>query len=373
MGRAIRRAVVLAIALAAGPWSSAQAQWGYYPRGYAGYGWGGWGGSAQTPQGSIAAGMGAFAEGAGYYNQQTAVARSINADTAMRFNQYMYESQQEANRQYHARSAKSRGENTQALQQIQDRLRNHPTAHDIYVGDALNTAVHEIEDPRVYSRTLKNANVRIGGEQIREIPLRYAPGAITVSIHRLTREPPPKALLAEAFDEDRAAFKVLGTEIRKDLTLGERPNPETVKKALAVIAAAEAKADRILSPNTKDRTEVDKYLKALHGLLAMLQTPALDILLAGVEKHPEATLGDLLGFMRAFNLRFGEAATPKQREVYDSLYPKLVALRNEVAPILTGLAPPTTTGSEVGEFFSAMDYDDLRKKASAPQTGAQPK
>jgi hypothetical protein len=374
MSRGFRRAAVLAIALAAGPWCSARAQWGYYPRGYAGYGWGGWGGGAQTPQGSIATGLGAYAAGAGYYNQQTAVARSINTDTAMRFNEYMYESEQEATRQHHARLAGARADNTKAIQQIQDRLRNHPDAHDIRTGDALNAAVAEIEDPRAYTRILKKAQVKIGGELIRDIPFRYAPGAITVSIHRLTREPPPPALLTADFDEDRAAFKVFGTEIRKNLAEGEKPDAETVKKALAVIDAAEAKADRILPRNTKDRTDVDKYLKALHGLLGMLQTPAIDILLAGVEKHPDATLGELLGFMSAFNLRFGEAKTPRQQQVYDSLYPKLVDLRDEVAPALAAATARKPTGSEVGDFFSAMDYADLRKKAPAPPpAGAQSK
>ena len=104
----------------------------------------------------------------------------------------------------------------------------------------------------------------------------------------------------------------------------------------------------------------------------MLQTPALDILLAGVEKHPEATLGQLLAFMSAYNLRFGEATTPTQKSVYDSLYPKLAELRAEVAPALAGAPPPKSKGTEVGDFFSAMDYQDLKKKAPAqpPQPGS---
>ena len=42
-------------------------------------------------QGSMMRGAGVAAAGAGSYNQQTAVARSINANTAMQVNQYMYE------------------------------------------------------------------------------------------------------------------------------------------------------------------------------------------------------------------------------------------------------------------------------------------
>jgi hypothetical protein len=365
MKRGNRWAPILAIALASSPWASALAQYGYYPYGYGGYGWGGWGGSS-TIAGSTAQGLGAFAAGAGYYNVQTAQARSINADTAMRYNQYMYESMMEARKQHMALLAKNKGENLQARDAIQQRIRNNPTRRDIYMGDALNAAVEEIQDPRVYARNLDRAKVKIGGELIRNIPFRYAPAGITVSIHRLTQDPPPPALLTSNFDEDRAAFKALGKEIRKDLQDGEKPDPETVKKALQVINAAEAKADMILPRNTKDRNDVDKYLKALHGLIGMLQTPSLEILLAGVEKHPEASLGDLLSFMSAFNFRFGEATTVPQRAAYDALYPKLVDLRAEVAPALSGAPPPTSSGQAVGEFFSAMDYQDLQKKAPPP-------
>ena len=59
-----------------------------YPPGYGAYGWGGWGGV--TVGGSTAAGMGAFAAGAGQYNAQTAQARSMNVDTAMKYNDYFW-------------------------------------------------------------------------------------------------------------------------------------------------------------------------------------------------------------------------------------------------------------------------------------------
>jgi hypothetical protein len=360
----------LALALAGAHGAPAQAQYGY-PAGYGGYGWGGWGGGATSAAGSTARGLGAFAAGAGYYNVQTAEARSMNVNTAMRYNQYMYESHLEATKQHNDLLASKRGQNIQAQAQINDRIRNNPDKHDIETGDALNTAVDEIENPRVNLSGLKGTRVKIGGEMIREIPFRFAPAGICTSIHKLTQSPPPQALMTDDFAEDRAAFKVLGTELRKDIQAGETPNPETIKKALAVINTAEAKADKILPRNTHDRNEVDKYLKSLHGLLAMLQTPALDLLLAGVEKHPDATLGQLLNFMSAFNLRFGQVTTPQQRVVYQTLYPKLVDLRDEIAPVLAGAAPlPKSNGNEVGEFFSAMNYDDLQKKAPPPRAGS---
>ena len=116
-----------------------------------------------------------------------------------------------------------------------------------------------------------------------------------------------------------------------------------------------------------------KYLKSLHGLLRMMETPAINLLLAGVEKRPEATLGELLMFMQAFNLRFGPATTPRQREVYDMLYPKLVKLRAEVAPALAS-APAPTAGPDdaaAGEVFSGMSTQDLTR--SRPPPAARPR
>ena len=165
--------------------------------------------------------------------------------------------------------------------------------------------------------------------------------------------------------------------MRKELEEDKAPDREKINKLLGLITKAEDKADAILPKGSRGRIEADRYLKALHGLVAMLQTPALDLLLAGLDQRPEATLGELLTFMNVFNLRFGMASTPEQKIVYKSLYPKLVDLRNQIAPALAATASPasSTTGTEPYDFFSGMDYQDLKKKAPAPAPpapGAKP-
>ncbi len=363
MSRISRCVPVFALALAMGHAAEARAQWGY-PGAFGMCGWGGWG--VDTPEGSIARGMGAFAEGAGFYNKSTAIADSINLDTVIRFNEYIYESNKEANRQYQARQAGQSARTNAELDKIQARLRNKPEQRDVFMGDALNVAVDEIDDPRVYGRTLNGLKAKVGSEAIRNIPFRYAPGAITVSIHRLSHEPPPKGMMVPEFEADRAALQSIGDEIRDDLKTSDKPRPDNITKARAVINAAEAKAEKHLPRNTRERNEVDRYLKALHGLIGMLDSPALDLLLAGVDKRPEATLGELLAFMDAFNLRFGQATTPRQRMIYQELYPKLVAARDEVAPILAASAARQPNPNAVADFFSKMDLNDLQKHAPAP-------
>ncbi|MFO0893267.1 MAG: hypothetical protein U0790_29530, partial [Isosphaeraceae bacterium] len=173
----IRRPVLagaLLLALAAFQGNEAKAQWGY-PGGYGGYGWGGWG--ASTAQGDIARGLGMYAMGAGYYNQQTAIANSINTDTVMRWNQYVYEGQKEANRLHHGKLVLQRQLANTSADQIRERLRNNPEPRDIYQGDAMNVALDEINDPRVYAKALEGAKAKISPRTIRDIPFQYAAAA----------------------------------------------------------------------------------------------------------------------------------------------------------------------------------------------------
>ena len=246
MTRRSRIAYALVLALTAAHGTSARAQWGY-PGGYGGWGWGGWG--ATSLQGDMARGLGVYAAGAGMYNQQTAVANSINADTVMRWNQYVYESQMEANRIYQATQARQRAENKQSFNEIRDRVRNNPTPNDVYRGDALNACLDEINNPRVYAKALDAGKVKIGSQTIRNIPFQYAAAAITVSIHQLTKGGPPKSLMTPEFEEERTQIKAMGQELRKELENGKEPNPETINKMLSLINKAEDKADKILPRN----------------------------------------------------------------------------------------------------------------------------
>ncbi|MFO0908792.1 MAG: hypothetical protein U0794_10615 [Isosphaeraceae bacterium] len=194
-----------------------------------------------------------------------------------------------------------------------------------------------------------------------------------MSIHQLIQGGPPQVLMRPEFEAERTAMKALGTEIRAQLDAGKDPDAALVDKALTAIDALEAKADSILKNGTRDRVDADRYLKSLHGLVAMLKTPAIDTILAGVEKRPDVTLGQLLNFMNVFNLRFGPANTPEQRQAYNTLWPKIDGLRDQVVTSLASAAPVKASGTEPGEFFNDMSYEDLRKKAPAPPKPAAPR
>ena len=151
-----------------------------------GWGWGGWGGwGGETPQGSIARGLGALYAGAGMYNEQTAVARSINEDTWQRWNQYLYLSNEEATRKYLAKKNFDTQNNKNAYNSIIKRLQDNPTAKDVDDGDALNAALDQLSDPRIQSSSLRMASDKIPANIIAEIPFRYASEAVTIIMSNL--------------------------------------------------------------------------------------------------------------------------------------------------------------------------------------------
>jgi hypothetical protein len=84
--------------------------------------------------------------------------------------------------------ARDRNTNIQDVAKVQKRLRDNPERADILSGDALNVALDEINDPRVYAKALQGAKATIGGQTIRNIPFQSASAAITMSIHQLTKD-----------------------------------------------------------------------------------------------------------------------------------------------------------------------------------------
>src|SRR6266545_2949599 len=171
MRRFLGRSMILTAALAVGG-ISAHAQYGRYG------GWGRWGGAGSTVQGSAAAGMGNFAAGAGSYNVQTAQARSINTQTAMQFNDYMYA----VNKQNAATNLARRQQQQKNVNESADatykRLHDNPDPQDIHTGDALNIILTELVNPKVYTQVVQKATMPIDSQLVKNINFQHAANMI---------------------------------------------------------------------------------------------------------------------------------------------------------------------------------------------------
>ncbi len=62
----------------------------------------------------------------------------------------------------------------------------------------------------------------------------------------------------------------------------------------------------------------------------MLHDPSMKKFLAMLEDGQERTVGDLIAFMNAYNLRFGPAKSDRQIEIYTRLVPILAKIRDDV-------------------------------------------
>ena len=126
----------------------ARAQWGFD-----GWGWGGWGWGVGTAESAELQGAGYYLMGAGMYNLNTAQANNIDAQTAMKWNDYVAQVTHESAR-IHAMRVNSAFRKNQALYDARQRmLRENPGKVEIENGSALNVALDDLtQSPAEHAR-----------------------------------------------------------------------------------------------------------------------------------------------------------------------------------------------------------------------------
>jgi len=323
-------------------------------------------GGGETPQGSIARGLGYYNIGAGIYNEDTAIANSINADTVMRWNQYLWLSQQEANKREYIRRARRENRDSKAGDLIYQRLRDNPTDADVNNGDALNVVLDQITDPRIHSSALRLATQPIESKAIKDIPFENASEGITLSLNQLTaKDNWPPALQGEEFAQEREIYQQAVADALAEDEAGQI-SPKTLANVRAAASRVRAKFEANRPKDPKMLVEGENYVKALSGMARMLGNPQTEAVLAKLKDIPKTTLGSLLGFMHTYNLRFGPATTPEQRAVYQSLYPLMVAQRDTLLKDAK-LEENSTAAAKnrPTDFFQGMHMDYLEGKPKA--------
>ena len=314
----IRSVFVLSVVGLLASWpGDARAQYGY-PSGYGGYGWGGWG---STPQSSLARGLGYFNMGRGAYNEQTAVARSINTDTVMRWNQYAYQSHVTATNNYRARLLARRTSINRARAETQEQLRDNPSNRDITDGDALNLLLGDLTNAA--NSLTRRITTPLRHELIPEIPFAYASEGITICLDQMTMDEQwPLALRVDDFKADREGLRKAVQVALEEDKKGDL-EPATVEAVQAAVDRFRLEFEKLVPQTSPDYIPANDTIKAMAGLTKMLYSRKVEEILAELQDYQGTTLGDLLGFMQAFNLRFAPANSFRQRQIYLKLYPML--------------------------------------------------
>ena len=126
-------------------------------------------------------------------------------------------------------------------------------------------------------------------------------------------------------------------------------------------------------PTANEQKEATTFLTSCASLLKLLEKPDVGPALLELRKVTDTRIGNLLGFMNAFNLRFGPAKTPKQREVYHNLYQILdQTCRTALAEAKLGSTPGTPPNpKDATDFLQNVEHGRSPGATSPPRTNAK--
>ncbi len=349
-------ALVLAAALVGQP---ARAQWGY-----GGWGWGGgWG---QTPAGANLTGLGRYAMGAGVYNYDTALANQLNAQTYMQLNEYWASVVAHEAFVHHARVHQEFLKDKTLYDQHIQSLRDTPTPQQIQNGDALNQAVRDLSDPRLGSSSaLRAAKAPVEAQTIAAVPFESATDRVTIMLDQLRGAFDWPAVFEDPrFASDKKTFDDVVARMRREDQDGEI-SQKTIQEATALSNDLRAKLNQQPLKDENDQRAATRFLNAYQALLGLLNKPDTRAALEELRKVKNTTIGNLLGFMHAYNLRFAPAKTLKERQAYQQLWETLDTTRDQIlAEAKLDLNRSTSTNPQVITDF----YGNIRPK---PQTDSE--
>lgn len=326
----------------------ARAQW-FYPGGYGGYGMSRWG---ADPAAGYMAGLGAYARGQGVYELDHAKAEAINADTMLKWNKAL-RARQRALREEQQKEALRREADQQA------------TAEQLYLrdGTTLNNLLYQILDADPAAAKSSRARIALSPSAIREIPFEWDSEAISICIDQLTAAGELPGPLGEPkFAEERNALHAAVTRALEEDTKGA-VSTATGKRLADAVATYRSKFLNTTSDFQTGYQDALDYFTTLASLSRLLSDPSFKAFLAKLDDGEERTVGNLVAFMTAHNLRFGPAKSDHQVEIYTRLVPALVAIRDESTT--TNIAPPVPdrTGAELKsaakQAFKGMPWKEL--------------
>src|SRR5262245_12466255 len=260
MFRTSFRIVVASIIASAGMTTSVRAQF-----------FGNFSPPGSTVQGDILRGEGTFLIGAGYYNYNTALANSVNVDTFIKWNEYIYNVAKNENRENAIHRAQINALKRENYQKILQRIRESPEERDLERGDALNAELEKLLDPGISPSSFRLASVTLPGETVRKIPFFYAPANSTFSMQRLsTKGKWPVGLRGDEYARERREYELAVDAALEEQIEGKLSRPAILRVEAAVNALFE-RLDRVVTPSSdKVYVEAKGFLKRLATSKEML-------------------------------------------------------------------------------------------------------
>ena len=279
----------------------------------------GWGGD---PAAAYMTGLGSYARGRGVYELDRAKAQAIKADTAIKWNKALRARQRALLEDQKKQEAEEEAKREEKLAQ-----------RSLVSGATLNALLDQIYDVDPGVGKAGRARAPISPSAIREIPFDWNSEAITACIDELTGTGsaiPPILMDAKYVDERNALHAAVEPALEED---ARGPvSLETRKRIHTAVANLRNKFVKTAAEYEPGYQDGLNYLTTLASLNRMLNDPSMKQFLAELEDGKERTVGDLVTFMNAYNLRFGPATSDRQVEIYTRLVPLLMAIRDELNP-----------------------------------------
>ncbi|QDV32536.1 hypothetical protein [Tautonia plasticadhaerens] len=341
-------AVILA-AMVAGP-ASAQ----LYPGPFMNMGWGGWGSGGRDPGADYLRGVGYFNRAQADYDVKEAQASELRAEAFAKWNQALGE----------ARKAKEiRDTQQRARDEVENAIQNRAAL--VEAGVLLNQRLdHLVEFPTPETHDALAA-IPMTPEVLRDIPFENASEPITACLDILTQEDAwPPLLKQTPFDQGRQALasavdSALGEDLSGALSDATRSKLDGALNALRSALDAEESGFPPAGAN-----DADQFLRTLGGMIRLLEDPQAGAVIRQIESFKGGSMADLVGFMHAYNLRFGRARSDQQRAIYrqlDGLLAKVPVAREAADSDATGplVEHSKLVGDAAKQVFSSLSWKDL--------------
>ena len=310
------------------PASMAQSydNWGYHPEWF-GWGipsnWNGWGsyGTGTVP-GSILEGWGAYLNGAGYYNVNTAAARAINFDTWFAYTSVMNDRQMHMNYSNYLRRLRRHENIMTARRHIFERLRDNPNASDIKSGDAINVKMRILMNPGYSARVVEELTIPVLPEVLDQLVVIKPSEGIFTSIKDVKSVSSwPMLFRQNRYGDMRTRLETIWPQAWASLKTNGFVDDSLVKDINVILDDLRKKADS--EYGTIDQMAYSyarTFLKSRKDTLRVFQSQSMTEFLQEIATPDVLTLGQLLEALSTRSMQFYPAEDKEQTATYERFY-----------------------------------------------------
>ena len=328
---------------------------------------------AQTIDGDVLRGKGKLAEGAGWYNLNTARANAINVSAMRNYNEEVRLNYR--NRvMFWAEKREGKKLSTEEAQKRADvrleELLNNPSNDDIRSGEAINVLVGVLSDSSINPQDWQDKAVKLpAGASIKDIvfhhyPKKMAPNEmkVLVSLSRLSKDIEwPIYLNNKSFDAEREAYINAVSKVKRTV-LSNQFEPAEIKALNSSLDLLKEKIESSLEAKGGFRLQGKEFHSGLTTATKLFEASNIDwakYILQETDQYDATTVEQLIAFMRQYRLLFAAADSPRSTKLYNDLF---VSMKKQSSDL----------GVELGRM-KTVDIDANPKSTQNDKHVVQPK